>query len=55
MTQDKLITVDPEPMPLPQFMRELGKLARARKWKTYQEAVKKRSDWFESRGMMDKF
>ena len=43
------------PMPLAEFLGVLKKLSKEGKWKIFQAATKKRKEYFESRGIMDKF
>ena len=48
-------TLDPKPMPLPDFISALVKLVKRGQWKMFKEAVAKRKQYFESQGLMDKF
>lgn len=47
--------MDKQPMPLKDFLHILSKLAKEGKWKIYKEAVRKRKEWFETKGLLDKF
>jgi len=48
-------TIVKKPLPLRDFMREMGKLTKSGNWKMYRASVAKRIKYFEDQGLVNKF